>query len=257
MTSKTSSLTATNLSMRFGGVDVFSDISFAVRAGHVTGCIGPNGAGKSTLVNVVCGVYRPVGGQVFLDERLLTGASTVEVVRRGVSRSFQDVRIFPTLTALENVQAAMPTRHGEAVYSFLFGYDASERTNRAVAMGLLDELSLADVAGRTAQDLPFGQQKLIALARTIATGAQFLLLDEPAAGVELDLVPKITTLVQRLATQEQRGILLIEHNVDVIRAVAEDAFVLQGGRVIAQGKCQQVLNDERVIKEYLGRIYDA
>jgi ABC-type branched-subunit amino acid transport system ATPase component len=243
--------------MRFGGVDVFSDISFAVRTGHVTGCIGPNGAGKSTLVNVICGVYRPVGGQVFLDERLLTGASTVEIVRRGVSRSFQDVRIFPTLTALENVQAAMPTRHGEALHSFLFGYDASERTNRAVAMGLLDELSLADVAGRAAQDLPFGQQKLVALARTIATGAQFLLLDEPAAGVELDLIPKITTLVQRLATQEQRGVLLIEHNVDVIRAVAEDAFVLQGGRVIAQGKCQQVLNDERVIKEYLGRIYDA
>ncbi len=257
MTSANSQLRAEGLSMRFGGVRVFEDISFTVDLGGITACIGPNGAGKSTLVNVVCGVYIPVGGQTFLNGEMITGTSTVEIVRRGICRTFQDVRIFPTLTAIENVLAGIPRQRGEGVLSAFTNFGPSERSNRNAAMSLLDDLALSGVASRPAGELPFGQQKLIALARAAATGARFVLLDEPAAGVELSLLPNIAKLVRRLTRTEGRGVLLIEHNVDFVRELADQVFVLQGGGVLASGSVQQVLNDERVIKEYLGRVYDA
>lgn len=246
--------------MWFGGVRVFEDISLNVPPAQVTGCIGPNGAGKTTLINVVCGVYKPVGGRAMLDGQSLQGMQPHETIGRGLARTFQDVRIFPFLSARENVLIAMPNQRGERVRNLFWrgsSMHGEERDNRDRADALLAEMSLTAVADRPAGELPFGQQKLIALLRAVATGAKYLLLDEPAAGVELDMLPRITGIIRRLANEEGRGALLIEHNVDVVRAVANHVSVLQGGGVIASGSCDSVLRDPRVIKEYLGRIYDV
>jgi ABC-type branched-subunit amino acid transport system ATPase component len=212
------------------------------------------------LINVVCGVYQPVSGRAILEGRSLEGIEPHQTIGRGLARTFQDVRIFPFLTARENVLVAMPSQRGERVRHLSWpgrSIATEEKDNRARADALLAEMALTAVADRPAGELPFGQQKLIALLRAVATGAKYLLLDEPAAGVELDILPRITGIIRRLVKEEGRGALLIEHNVDVVREVADHVSVLQGGGVIASGPCDTVLRDPTVIKEYLGRIYDA
>ncbi len=246
--------------MQFGGVHVFSDVSLSVPLGKVTACIGPNGAGKTTLINIVCGIYRAPGGRVLLEGENLDGLHPDQILKRGIGRTFQDVRIFPSLSAIENVLVAMSDQKGETLRHLFLpggGVAAQERHNRAKALDLLEAVAMADVADRPAGELPFGQQKLLATVRAVATGARYLLLDEPAAGIELEMLPRITGLIRRLVAEEGRAALLVEHNVDVVREVADQVVVLQGGKVIASGEAQKVLNDERVISEYLGRIYDA
>ncbi|MPZ59575.1 MAG: ATP-binding cassette domain-containing protein [Rhizobiales bacterium] len=260
MTSKSDGLRLENLAMHFGGVHVFEDVSMRIPPGQVTACIGPNGAGKTTLINIICGVLAAPKGRVFLDGEPLDSTPPHQMVQRGVGRTFQDVRIFPSLTAIENVLIAIPDQQGERLrHLFRPGRSvgAEERRNRDKANALLATVAMDDVADRPAGELPFGQQKLVSLLRAVATGARILLLDESAAGVEIELIPRITALVRRLVAEESRGVLLVEHNIDVVREIADHVVVLQGGGVIASGPCDSVLNDERVIKEYLGRIYNA
>ena len=246
--------------MRFGGVHVFEDVTLDVPPARVTACIGPNGAGKTTLINAVCGVYKPHAGRVYLDGVPLDHIRAHQSVRHGIARTFQDVRIFPFLTVIDNVLSAMPAQRGEKL-RHLFrpgaGLAAEMRRNRDAALALLESVALVDAAGRQAGELPFGRQKLLSLARAVATGAPYLLLDEPAAGVEAQMIERVIALIRRLARDEGRAALLIEHNVEVVREVADQVVVLQGGGIIASGSAEHVLNDERVIREYLGRIYHA
>ena len=260
MTSESSGLYLDGLAMHFGGVHVFENVTFHIPPAQVTACIGPNGAGKTTLINIVCGVLRAQHGRVFLDGEPLASMRPHETVRRGIARTFQDVQIFPYLTALENVLIAIPHQRGEKLHHLFHPgrrVSAEETRHREQAGALLDEVALTDEADRPAGELPFGQQKLLSLLRAVATGARFLLLDEPAAGVEVEMIPRVTALIGKLAKVDGRAALLVEHNVDVVREVADNVVVLQGGGVIASGSCDRVLRDERVIREYLGRIYDA
>jgi ABC-type branched-subunit amino acid transport system ATPase component len=260
MISKSDGLRIEGLAMYFGGVHVFEDVSIHIPPGRVTACIGPNGAGKTTLINIICGVLNAPRGTISLDGEPLTGTPPHRMVRRGLSRTFQDVRIFPSMTAIENVLTAFPNQQGERLHRLFWpsgAVNGEERGNRERANALLGLMAMQDVADRPAGELPFGQQKLLALIRAVATGARLLLLDEPAAGVEIELIPRITALVRRLVSEEGRGALLVEHNIDVVREIADHVVVLQGGGIIASGTCDRVLNDERVIKEYLGRIYNA
>lgn len=260
MTSKISGIYLDGMAMHFGGVHVFDDVTIHIPPAQVTACIGPNGAGKTTLINTVCGALRPQRGRVFLDGEPLDGIRPHQTVRRGIARTFQDVRIFPYLTALENVLVAIPDQRGEKLrHLFRPGrrVRAEEMRHREEAGALLDAVALTDLADRPAGELPFGQQKLLSLLRAVATGARFLLLDEPAAGVEVEMIPRVTALMGKLAKANGRAVFLVEHNVDVVREIADTVVVLQGGGVIASGSCDRVLRDERVIREYLGRIYDA
>jgi ABC-type branched-subunit amino acid transport system ATPase component len=245
--------------MRFGGIQVFANVTMNIPPAQVTACIGPNGAGKTTLINIVCGVLRAHSGRVFLRGKPLERMRPYQTVRHGIARTFQDLRIFPYLTTLENVLIAIPNQRGEKL-RHLFRPGNGLRTEQGrhceQAGALLDEMALTDVADRPAGELPFGRQKLLSLVRAIATGARFLLLDEPAAGLEVEMIPRVTALISRLA-REGRAVLLVEHNVDVVREVANQVVVLQGGGIIVSGTCDQVLRDERVITEYLGQIYDA
>jgi branched-chain amino acid transport system ATP-binding protein/branched-chain amino acid transport system permease protein len=181
-----------------------------------------------------------------------------DTVRYGLCRSFQDVRIFPFLTAIENVLIAMPDQSGEGLAGlFLPRARAQERTNRDHAHRLLQAVALESAAERPAGELPFGQQKLLSLLRAVATGARVLLLDEPATGVENDLIPRVVDLIRTLVKAEGRAAFLVEHNIDLVRQVADQVCVLQGGRIIAAGDVRRVLDDEIVIREYLGQVYDA
>jgi ABC-type branched-subunit amino acid transport system ATPase component len=181
-----------------------------------------------------------------------------DTVRHGICRSFQDVRIFPFLTAIENVLVAMPDQRGEKIGSLFFATArAQERANRDLAHKLLQAVALESAAERPAGELPFGQQKLLSLLRAVATGARVLLLDEPAAGMEIELMPRVVDLIRSLVKAEGRAAFLFEHNIDLVREVAEQVCVLQGGRIIATGTTQRVLDDATVIREYLGRVYDA
>jgi branched-chain amino acid transport system ATP-binding protein len=258
MTSVSSGLRIERLTMSFGGVSVFQDVSIEIPPGKVTACIGPNGAGKTTIINVVCGEFPPKAGKIYLDGEQLRGVRPFDTVRRGLCRTFQDVRIFPSLTALENVLIAMPAQRGERI-SGLFSRSArsQERTNRAKARYLLEAVELESVAERPAGELPFGQQKMLSLLRAVATGARVLLLDEPAAGAEINLIPRIVDLVRNLVKAEGRATFLVEHNIDLVRQVADRVCVLHGGRIVAEGDVRRVLDDETVIREYLGRVYDT
>jgi branched-chain amino acid transport system permease protein len=258
MTSGSSGLRIERLAMNFGGVFVFEDVSIEIPLGRVTACIGPNGAGKTTIINIVCGAFPPKAGEIFLDGVRLQGVRPFDTVRHGLCRSFQDVRIFPSLTALENVLVAMPEQRGERIGGLFFaGARRQERANRDRARQLLQAVALESAAARPAGELPFGQQKLLSLLRTVATGARVLLLDEPAAGAEADLIPRVVDLIRRLVKAEGRATFLVEHNIDLVRQTADRVCVLQGGRIIAAGDVQRVLDDETVIREYLGRVYDA
>jgi ABC-type branched-subunit amino acid transport system ATPase component len=258
MTSGTSGLHIDRLAMNFGGVFVFEEVSIEIPPGKVTACIGPNGAGKTTIINIVCGVFPPKAGDIYIDGERLTGVRPFDTVRYGLCRSFQDVRIFPFLTALENVLVAMPGQSGERLSGLLLPRArAEERANRGHARRLLQAVALDGASERLAGELPFGQQKLISLLRAVATGARVLLLDEPAAGVEIDLIPRVVDLVRGLVKAEGRAAFLVEHNIDLVRQVADQVCVLQGGHIIASGDVARVLDDETVIREYLGQVYGA
>ncbi len=152
----------------------------------------------------------------------------------------------------------MPDQRGERIGGlFLPGARTEERANRAKARYLLEAVALESVAERPAGELPFGQQKLLSLLRAVATGARVLLLDEPAAGAEINVIPRVVDLIRNLVKAEGRATFLVEHNIDLVRQVADRVCVLQGGRIVAEGDVRHVLDDETVIREYLGRIYDT
>ncbi|MDP2952315.1 MAG: ATP-binding cassette domain-containing protein, partial [Chloroflexota bacterium] len=219
---------------------------------------GPNGAGKSTLINLTCGVLQPDRGNVYLHGKNLTRLRPHEALRRGIGRTFQEVRPFHFLSTLENVQMAFPREQWENPWRVLFSLSRmgpAERQSRKRAMALLERVGLAGEAERPARELPFGQQKLLALARLMATESEVLLLDEPTTGLEPALIPQVSQIVTELA-QAGKTVLIVEHDVDVVQQVCSWVVVLQS-RVIAQGTCGEVLRNELVIREYLGRLYGA
>jgi ABC-type branched-subunit amino acid transport system ATPase component len=253
---RTARLEIHGLAKHFGGVRVFSDVSFATPRGRITALVGPNGAGKSTLINLVCGVLAPDAGAIVKDGQSLLGLTPQAVAQRGIVRTFQDVRVFPTLSVLENVLVALPDQPGERVGKlFRPGWRAAERRNHDLAMDVLARVGLADVAQRAAEAIPFGSQKLLGVARAVATGADTLLLDESTTGLEVSRIP-LAMQVFRDLRDSGKTLLLIEHNMDVVADIADQVVVLHG-TVIAVGSAQHVLRDERVIREYLGRLYDA
>ena len=245
-----------DLHKNFDGLHVFRDVTFAVPAGEITALIGPNGAGKSTLINMTCGVFPPDGGAIFKDGRELPRRPASRALAASLARTFQNVRVFATLSVLENVMVAFPNQPGDAPWRLFekAAQDAEER-NREHAMRLLERVGLIGDAERRADAIPFGSQKLLALVRATATGADTLLLDETTTGLEMSRVPLVLDFLRALRA-EGRTVLLVEHNMDVVTDVADSVVVLHG-TVIAQGTPQQVLHDEAVIRDYLGRIYSA
>ena len=227
------------LTRSFGGVAANEDISFSVAEGAIVGLLGPNGAGKTTLFNCITGFLRPDVGRVRFAGEDVTGRSPSELARRGLVRTFQIMRVFPTLTALENVQVGAFLRYGRVTEA------------RRRALDVLEELGLGPRAHLRARDLTTAERKRVEIARALATEPRAILLDEAMSGLNPKEVADAVALVRRL---RERGltIVLVEHVLEVVMPLAETVIVLQQGRKIAEGPPQQLARDPAVIAAYLG-----
>jgi branched-chain amino acid transport system ATP-binding protein len=230
-------LEAEGVTVRFGGLTAVRDVSLAAPAGEITGLIGPNGAGKTTLFNVFSGLQAPTSGTVRLDGDDVTRLPPHKRSRAGLSRTFQQLQLFGTLTVAENVQMACRTRGPERP--------------AARAARLLDMLGIADLAGVRAHDVPTGQARLVELGRALATDPRLVLLDEPAAGQDPQETEHFTALLHRIAG-DGTGVLLVEHDIPLVMGVCSTIHVLDFGRLIASGPPDEIREDPAVVAAYLG-----
>ncbi|HEY0879665.1 MAG TPA: ABC transporter ATP-binding protein [Zeimonas sp.] len=246
------------LSKEFGGVHAVEDLSFALDSGMVHSIIGPNGAGKTTLLNLLTGVYVPSAGRVSFGERDLTGVPAHGFAAAGIGRTFQNLQIFLNMTALENVMTGRHLRERCTLWSTMLRMPSlvrSERECRAHAMQLLRFVGLAEYAEAGADSMPYGALKRLEIARALAGEPKFLLLDEPAAGLNPTESMEIADLIRQLA----RGgttVVLVEHNMKLVMGVSDRIIVLDYGRKLCEGTAEQVRSDPRVIEAYLGAATD-
>lgn len=247
-------LTLEHITKTFGGVRAVEDVSMRFIPGKVTALIGPNGAGKTTLFNLTSGQLCPDRGTVRYQGEELTGMAPHRIAGRGVGRLFQDVRLFGRMTVLDNVRSAFPDQRGESAWRTVFArwqVNRQEQTHTEHALGLLEQVGLTDKADELGENLSYGQQKLAAIARLLAMGADALLLDEPVAGVNPKLVDTLLNTVRRLANDD-KTVVLIEHNMNVVLDVADQSYFMDDGRRVASGQPRDVLSNPEVQAAYMG-----
>jgi branched-chain amino acid transport system ATP-binding protein len=248
-------LDARGITLRFGQVTAFEDVSFDVREGELFAVIGPNGAGKSSLFNVISRVYEPSAGTLRFAGRDLLGLHARDLAASGLSRSFQNLALFRELTVLENVLIGRHhlMRSGAVRGGFYLGSArAEERAHRASAQEALAFFGLQRHADKRVEGLPYGIQKRVELARCMAMQPRLLLLDEPVAGMSAEERSEITDLVSRMHSELGLTVLLVEHDMGMVMQVAERILVLDFGRPIALGTPAEIQKDERVVRAYLG-----
>jgi branched-chain amino acid transport system ATP-binding protein len=252
-------LTVENLTLTFGGLMAISDLSFSVAKGQVTSLIGPNGAGKTCVFNCITGFYRPTGGRILFGGENLVGRPPYQITERGICRTFQNIRLFNALTAVENVAAGQHTRTGCGLLRCLFRTGRSRRDERNVrekSFRWLEFVGLTDFYDYQARQLPYGDQRRLEIARALASEPKLLLLDEPAAGMNHNEQERLLALIREIV---QLGItvVMIDHNMGMVMQISNHIVVLDYGRKIAEGPPETVRNDEQVINAYLGEDFDA
>jgi branched-chain amino acid transport system ATP-binding protein len=250
----TSVLETRGLTKRFGGIVVADDIGLTLSAKRIVGLIGPNGAGKTSLFNLLSGVEKPDAGTIILDGRPLTGVRMHERARLGLSRTWQNLRLFPSLTLIDNLLVAPRHYPGENLITLLLmpgSVKRAERANRDKALAILERIGLVDLANAPAADLTFGQQKLAGVARALMNDARCLLLDEPMAGVEGQAYATMQKVVRDVADSGV-AVCVVEHNVAFIRDLCDEGIFMFGGKMLARGSVEELIADPRLTELYFG-----
>ena len=273
-----------NVTMQFGGVVAVNNLSIEVDKGEIVALIGPNGAGKTTAFNCITGVYEPTNGQVFFKDKLIVSnhpsgkmkklyqgmnsekymhervidPTPDQITKLGIARTFQNIRLWKSMTVFDNVLTAkhMRAKHNGVSATFRLSA-AEERRMREETMALLEEQNLVQFKDDLATSLPYGLQRRLEIARALATEPELLLLDEPAAGMNPQETQELTRFIGQIRDQFQVTILLIEHHMDLVMDISERIYVLDFGRLIAQGTPEEIQKNEKVIDAYLGVVDDA
>ena len=248
-------LEVTSLGISFGGLRAVDELSMKIEEGGLVGLIGPNGAGKTTVFNMLTGVYRPTDGGIRLDGQNLIGKKPHDICKMGVARTFQNIRLFSKLIVLDNVKTGL---HNEITYSLvesLFhvgSYRKKERAMNERAMELLGVFGLESVADYQAANLPYGKQRKLEIARALATNPKLLLLDEPAAGMNPNETAELMETIEVVRKRFGVTVLLIEHDMKLVSGICEYLYVLNFGRLLAEGTPGEVLKNPEVVTAYLG-----
>ena len=245
-----------NLGIDFGGLTAVDEFNMTIGPTEISGLIGPNGAGKTTIFNLLTSVYQPTRGSILVKGIDTKGMDTAKVNKLGVARTFQNIRLFGDMTALDNVKVGM---HNEIKCSFLEsilrlpGYYKAEKKANAKAMELLEFMGLADIADQKAGSLPYGVQRRLEIARALASNPAIILLDEPAAGMNPSETTELMHQIRRIRDHFQIAIFLIEHDMSLVMNVCEGIVVVNYGKIIAKGTPDEIKNNPAVIEAYLGR----